>query len=159
MLLTMHPRFRPWNEIALLHHALRSASAASENYVSLKTESSPNGPALNLRVTKDAYLLEAEFPGTCIDDVEVEIHGKAVTLSGTRRVNPFGAQDETSDRVLLREQWFGDFSRTVHLPEDVDPAQVTSEFESGLLRLHLPKKNQPTPLKIRLRDVPPASAA
>jgi HSP20 family protein len=45
---------------------------------------------------------------------------------------------------------YGPFQRAVALPEDVDPAQATADYEHGLLRIVMPVVKRPTsgPVKV-----------
>lgn len=159
MLLPLHPRFRPFTDAALFPPTLRPPAALLADFVAARTETPPTGPALNVRDLGDAYVLEAELPGQRLEDVEIEIHDKTLTISGKRSACPTSTPENEAGKMLLREHWSGAFSRTLHFPEAMDSEQVTSEFQAGLLRLRLPKKNRATPRKIRLADIPHGNLA
>ena len=155
MFLTFPPHFRPTVDASMLRPSIHLI----DRLISQNMESSRQGPALDVREDEHAFHIAAELPGQNIDDVEVEIHGKAVTLSGTRMAYAGDGVAHEGEKTLLREQWSGEYTRTLRLPEAVDADKVTCALHSGVLRLRLPKKAPNEKRKLRLQDIPQMNAA
>lgn len=155
MFLTLPPQFRPSADASMLHPSIHLI----DRLISQNMESSRQGPALDVREDEHAFHISAELPGQNIEDVEIEIHGKEVTISGTRKSNEGNVVAHTDEKTLLREQWSGEYARTLRLPEAVDADKITCALQSGLLRLRLPKKAPNVKRKLRIQDIPQMNAA
>jgi HSP20 family protein len=120
-------------------------------------------PAVDIRETKDAYLLEMELPG--LDEKDIEIHidnGKLSIASKQEEVKEASHENATSkegapskeggekvppevsaspsETWLLKERRVSSFSRTFKLPENVNPEEVSAEFKNGVLSLEIKKR-------------------
>jgi HSP20 family protein len=110
-----------------------------------------DGPALPLDVTTsaDAVTIEAALPGIKPDDVEITVENGAVTISGKT------ADERTAEEgsYVLQEIRRGSFSRTVTLPNGLEPDKARATFEHGILRLEIPKAEQLKPRQIKISAV------
>jgi HSP20 family protein len=98
-------------------------------------------PAMDLVEADDHFVLKADVPGMSEDDVRIEIRDNALTVSGERK-----AEHERSERGWHRvERSFGRFSRTLTLPEGIDPDAVTASFARGVLSVRIPKPAERRP--------------
>ncbi len=101
-------------------------------------------PALNMWHDEGAFFVEAELPGFSMNDVEISLKGRELTLNATRKTE---ASIENSE-FLRRERATGTFSRTVRLPVAVDAEKVSARLNSGVLTITLPKAAEVLPRKI-----------
>jgi len=105
------------------------------------------------QLTVDVYQTPSEIviktmvAGVKPDDLDVTITRDSVTIRGKRE------EDRTmsSDDYYHRELYWGSFSRTIVLPEEIDVEESEAVEKYGLLILRLPKidKNKQTRLKVR----------
>jgi HSP20 family protein len=103
-------------------------------------------PAMDLTEAEDHYLLKADLPGLSEDDVSIEVENGVLTISGERE-----AEHERNEKGWHRiERSFGRFSRTLTLPEGLDPDGVTAEFDRGVLSVRIPKPEQVKPRRIEI---------
>lgn len=144
---------------AFLTRPLRSSGHFTGRVISRNTEPSRHGPALWVGEDDESFLIEADLPGQDSARVEIEIDDNIVRISGTRL--PFAEESAPKKEIktLLSEQWSGEYSRILRLPETVDANGITRDFQSGLLRLRLPKKTPSARVKLRLEDIPQTRAA
>jgi HSP20 family protein len=83
----------------------------------------------------DAFILKAELPGVAKDMLDIQVHGNQVYISAKK-------EEESSSenkQFIHQERSYGEFSRTVQLPADVNPDLTKATFKDGVLELHLPK--------------------
>jgi HSP20 family protein len=110
-----------------------------------------DGPALPLDVTTntDVVTIEAALPGIKPEDVDITVENGAVTISGKT------ADERTADEgsYVLQEIRRGNFSRTVTLPNGLEPDKAKATFEHGILRLEIPKAEQLKPRQIKISPV------
>ncbi len=95
----------------------------------------------------DAIIIKAMIAGVKPSDVDVDITRDTVTLKATRH-DEHEIEDENFHQ---RELYWGTFSRTINLPEEVDVDLADAKEKHGLLIIRLPKldKNRKTKLQIK----------
>jgi HSP20 family protein len=115
------------------------------------TTGSFSGPALPLDVTQDAdsLTIEAALPGIKPDDVDITVENGTLTISG--RTQDERSADEGS--YLVQEIRRGSFSRSMTLPQGLEPDKADATFENGLLKLRIPKAEQLKPRQIKIAPV------
>jgi HSP20 family protein len=98
-------------------------------------------------VEKDDHLeLRADLPGLSEDDVDIEVKDGVLTISGERKAE----QEETREGYRRVERAFGRFTRSVALPEGIDPNDVQANFENGVLEVRIPKPKESKPTRVRI---------
>jgi HSP20 family protein len=103
-------------------------------------------PAMDLVETEEHFVLRADLPGLAEGDVNIEVEDSVLTISGERK-----AEHETAKEGYHRvERAFGSFSRSLTLPDGVDPDAVTANFDRGVLEIRIPKPEQRKPRKISI---------
>lgn len=107
----------------------------------------PSYPAVNIWTNDDGQLITAEMAGVHPEDLEIDVTGDALSISGERK------QDETSKdaRFHRRERSYGSFSRTIQLPFMVDTDKVEASFQNGVLQISLPRAEADKPKKIEIK--------
>ncbi|MBA2495451.1 MAG: Hsp20/alpha crystallin family protein [Acidobacteria bacterium] len=104
-------------------------------------------PSVDIFENKDQIVLEAELPGMKAEDVNISIENNVLTLHGERR---FEKKDE-SDNFHRVERSYGSFTRSFTLPPTVSSENVNAEFENGVLRLTLAKREEAKPRRIEIK--------
>ena len=109
---------------------------------------SPSYPAINLWTNEDGQMISAEMPGVRPEDLNIDVTGDALSISGERK------PDETvkDARYHRRERGYGSFSRTIQLPFMVDTNKVEASFKNGVLLLNLPRAEADKPKKIVIKN-------
>jgi HSP20 family protein len=112
-------------------------------------QSSPSGggsyPPLNIFRKGDDLVLIAEVPGIGRSDLDLQIKGNTVRLSGTKAVK-YGEKAS----LHRRERLAGRFDRSVTLPVEIDPDGVKAECHDGILALFLPRAERDKPRSIKI---------
>ncbi len=103
-------------------------------------------PAMDLVETTDHYVLRADLPGLSDEDVNIQLQDSVLTVSGERK-----AENERQQEGYYRlERASGAFSRSLTLPEGVDPDGVKAKFDRGVLEITIPKPEQKKPRQVRI---------
>jgi HSP20 family protein len=87
-------------------------------------------PTADVVETPDAFEICLELAGVDPESVQVECHGRIVTIRGTR---PFPS--ESCEAVHRMERRYGPFLRAIELPAEVQAEGATRRSEDGVLRL------------------------
>ena len=103
-------------------------------------------PAMDLTEEGDQYVLRADLPGVEQKDVGVEVEDRVLTVSGERHTE----SEKKGDGYRRFERASGSFSRSLTLPEGVDPDSVQASFENGVLEVRIPKPAERKPRRIEV---------
>jgi len=90
-------------------------------------------------------VLIAEVPGVSKSDLDLQVKGRTIRLSGTKAV-------KHGEKASLhrRERLAGRFDRSVNLPVEIDPDGVKAEYRDGILALSLPRAERDKPRSIKI---------
>lgn len=103
-------------------------------------------PSFDVKETADAYVFTADMPGIRKEDLDIQLAGNRLTISGKREVESSGQEG----RVYSQERSYGTFSRSFSLPEEVESGKVAAELRDGVLHLMVPKSPEVRPQKITI---------
>ncbi|HTV43747.1 MAG TPA: Hsp20/alpha crystallin family protein [Stellaceae bacterium] len=100
-------------------------------------------PPLNIFRKGDDIVVIAEVPGIGKADLEIQVMGKTIRISGSKTV-------EYGDQAGLhrRERLAGRFDRAFTVPVEIDASQVKAECRDGILALYLPRAERDKPKTI-----------
>jgi HSP20 family protein len=103
-------------------------------------------PAMDLVEADDHFVLKADLPGLGEDDVSIEVQDNVLTISGERK-----SEQERKEKGWYRlERSFGRFSRSLTLPEGVNPDAISAHFDKGVLEVSIPKPEERKPRRISI---------
>jgi HSP20 family protein len=103
-------------------------------------------PAMDLVESGDHYVLRADLPGLSDEDVNIQLQDNVLTISGERKT-----EHETQQEGYYRlERASGAFSRSLSLPDGVDPEGVVAHFDRGILEIRIPKPEQKKPRQVQI---------
>jgi HSP20 family protein len=111
-------------------------------------------PAMDLVEEGERYVLRADLPGVREEDVKVELEENVLTVSGERR----SEQEDRGEGYYRVERASGSFSRSLVLPDGVDPEGVHARIEDGVLEVSVPKPEQRKPHRVAIDVVGKAAA-
>ena len=103
-------------------------------------------PAMDLMETEDHFVLRADLPGLSEEDVNIEVEDRVLTVSGERR-SEHEHENEGYHRI---ERSYGSFSRSLTLPQGIDPGAVAAEFDRGVLEVRIPKPEERKPHRVEI---------
>jgi HSP20 family protein len=103
-------------------------------------------PAMDLVETENHLVLRADLPGMGEKDVNIEIKDGVLNISGERKAE----HEEKGEGFHRVERAFGSFSRSLSLPEGVDPNKVDANFDDGVLEVRVPKPEEAKPTKVEI---------
>ncbi len=97
-------------------------------------------------------IVRAAVPGVKPEDLDVAIENNVLTIRGETKSN---FEDEDSEtKVYRREVSFGQFSRSIRLPDTLEFDKADAEFKHGFVTIAIPKVEQqkPQPRKLTVRS-------
>lgn len=103
--------------------------------------------ALDMYETEDAAVVKTSVPGIKPDDIDITISGNTLTIAGETK-----KEEEVKDEnYIRRERRYGSFSRSVILPQDLEPDKAEASFDDGVLTLTIPKAPEAKPKVIKIK--------
>jgi HSP20 family protein len=126
-------RWSPWRELESMQRHL--SRVLDDSNQALGMEESHWLPAVDIRETADAIVVNAELPGIDKKDVKVDVKDGVLTISGERKYE----KDVKEENVHRIERSYGSYSRSFSLPTHVDVNKVQARLEDGVLEVRLPK--------------------
>lgn len=105
------------------------------------------------QLTVDVYqtptdiVVTSTIAGVNPEDLDVEITRESVTIRGKRE------REETvsSDDYFYQECYWGRFSRSIILPQEIDADKANATFNNGILRVELPKLDKQRVRKMKVK--------
>ncbi len=100
-------------------------------------------PTFDVKETPEAFEVYADLPGVKPDDVDVQLNGNQLSITGKR----LAESHQENERFHQVERSYGSFSRVFTLPDNASH-DVNAALKEGVLRLTIPKKPEAKPRQI-----------
>jgi HSP20 family protein len=117
----------------------------------LMRSAAPNGdgapfvPLVDIEETEDAWIVEAELPGVKPEDVNVEVRGAELAISGEIK------EREREGILRRRTRKTGEFDYHITLPGEADAEQIEAKLHDGILTVRIAKPEQERPRRIAVK--------
>jgi len=96
-------------------------------------------PNVDIKEGKKSFDITAELPGLDSKDINLEISGNLLTISGEKK-SESSKSDDNDYHVMERS--YGYFKRSFTLPNSVDQERIDANFKKGVLHICLPKSKE-----------------
>lgn len=107
-------------------------------------------PSLDVAETESAVDVTMDIPGMKADDIDLQVTGNLLTISGQRSEE---TETKGNGKSFHRiERHMGSFSRSVTLPCDVDESKVDATYQNGVLKVSMPKTEAAKAHKIKVLE-------
>ncbi len=103
-------------------------------------------PPVDIYETENELVLKADLPGLQDKDIDVRVENNMLTIRGERKFE----KDVNEDNYLRVERAYGPFTRSFSLPNTVSSESVRAEYRSGVLTLHMAKREESKPKQIKI---------
>lgn len=140
------PTWDPWSGLRLMQRELERV--VGRNIFGDLQQAVGGGvyPPVNVYNGRDDMLVQAEVAGVTREDLDISITGETLVIRGIKRA----PQAEEQLRYQRRERGIGEFSRTIVLPDKVDPDRIEARLQNGILSIRLPKSEAARPRQIQV---------
>ncbi|MGZ4403347.1 MAG: Hsp20/alpha crystallin family protein [Gaiellaceae bacterium] len=141
-------RWEPLSEFEQMTERMRRMLDQTLGNFGLQSPMETGGwlPLVDLEETDDAYVVEAELPGVKRNDVNIELVGNELTITGEAK--------ERERKGVLRRQTrrVGRFEYRVTLPDQVDADKIEANLVDGVLTVRVPKAERERRRKIEVKS-------
>jgi HSP20 family protein len=125
----MLAQWDPFAEMSRLHDRFFTRGALDRSDYNWK-------PAVDIFEDEGAIHVKAEVPGVKPEDIKVGVENHILTISGERKLE----HEDKKDGYHRVERFYGNFSRSFALNDEVSSDDIDAKYESGVLHLIIPKR-------------------
>ena len=94
----------------------------------------------DVKETDEGYDLSIDLPGVSKDDIKAEVKDGYMTVSVTKNEN--NDEKDKKGKFIRRERFYGSYSRSFYVGEDVKEEDVKASFKNGILTVIVPEKEE-----------------
>jgi len=140
-------RWDPFCELATLQNRVNSLfqDYGRTNQEELTTTGSFI-PAVDVYEDEHKVTLKLEVPGVKEEDLDVEVDNYTLSIRGQRKFE----KEEKEENFQRIERRYGSFSRSFALPNTIDTGSIKADYESGVLKIELAKREEAKPKQIKV---------
>ena len=104
-------------------------------------------PRVDIAETEKAFEIKAEIPEVNKEDVKVTVDNDVLTIQGERKQE----KEEKGKKFHRVERYYGSFTRSFTLPDNVDETKIKASFKDGMLNLQIQKTEKAKPKVIEVK--------
>jgi len=125
----------------------KKSALKDDNGIAELLEEGEGQLAIDVYQTPEEIVVESTIAGVDPEDLDVDISSEAVTIRG-KRTKEKKIQDED---YFYQECYWGKFSRSIILPQEVDPENAVASLKNGVLTIRMPKMNRKKSKKLKVK--------
>ncbi len=103
-------------------------------------------PPVDIYEDEHSVTLKMEVPGIDQKDLDIRVENNTLTVRGERKFE----KDEKEENFHRIERRYGSFVRTFTLPNTVDADNINADYENGVLKIRLSKREEAKPKQIKV---------
>ncbi|WP_274475517.1 Hsp20/alpha crystallin family protein [Mangrovimonas aestuarii] len=95
-------------------------------------------PAVNVKDTPEAFVVEMAVPGLSKSDFDINIDNQVLSVSAEVKTE----NKEENETYTRKEFGYSSFKRSFALPNTVEANKISANYEDGILKIDLPKRDE-----------------
>lgn len=107
-------------------------------------------PSLDLTESNGTFEAKLDVPGMSPDEIDIEVTGDTLTITGKHEEEK--TEDDKEKKYHRVERRSGSFQRSVTLPCTVKEADVSAEYQDGVLTITLPKSEDAKSHRVAIKS-------
>jgi HSP20 family protein len=112
-------------------------------------------PAVDIYETAHELVVKADLPEVDPKELDIRVENNLLTIRGERKFE----KQVNEDNYLRVERAYGSFSRSFSLANTLNAEAIKADYQNGVLRLTIPKREEAKPKQIKVNVGAPAVAA
>ncbi len=135
------------------HHYKVKLSEENREEKPVTNKSADDEIAAEGKLTIDVYqtpneiVVESAIAGVSPDELDIDVSSDSITIKGERHREEKIKEED----YFYQECYWGRFSRSIILPEEIDPDSATVNFKNGILTVKLPKLQKKKAKKLKVK--------
>lgn len=103
--------------------------------------------AIDVYQTPSVFIIESTIAGVKPEDIDISLTSDSIIIKGKREKEEI----IKTENYIHQECYWGKFSRSIILPQEIDPERTQASIKNGVLKITLPKVNKTKSKKIKVR--------
>ena len=144
--MTVLTRWNPYRELNALQNSM---NRLFDSQFGGRDESLTTGafvPAVDVYEDEHSVQLKLEVPGVAEKDLDIRVENNTLTVSGERKFE----KEEKEENFHRIERRYGSFTRSFTLPNTVNTEDIKADYEQGVLKIRLGKRQEAKPKQIKV---------
>ena len=104
-------------------------------------------PPVDVAETESALIVNVEIPGVDPKDIDVSLSGDTLLIEGEKKPET----EEKEEDYHLVERNYGNFTRSIHLPVEIQNDKISASYKNGVLTVGLPKPERAQRKEIKIK--------
>ncbi len=102
-------------------------------------------PTMDVKEDDTCFTYEVSLPGMKKEEITIDLKNDVLTVSGERKL-----EKKENGKVHHVESYYGAFTRSFTLPENIKAEGIKAEFKNGILHITVPKGDVSKPKAIEI---------
>src|SRR2546426_12288768 len=112
-------------------------------------------PSVDIYETEHELVVKADLPEVDPKDLDIRVENNILTIRGERKFE----KNVSEENYLRVERSYGSFARSFTLANTVNSEAIKADYQNGVLKLSIPKREEAKPKQIKVSIGVPAMAA
>ena len=104
---------------------------------------------IDMYQTKDNVIIKSTIAGVRPEDIDITVANDMVTIRGSRKKE----ENIAGDDYFYQECYWGNFSRSVIIPVDIDSESIEADLKDGILTVIIPKAAKAKTKKVKVKGM------
>jgi len=104
---------------------------------------------IDMYQTKDNVIIKSTIAGVRPEDIDITVANDMVTVKGSRKKE----ENIATDDYFYQECYWGNFSRSVIIPVDIDSEEIEADLKDGILTVIIPKAAKAKTKKVKVKGL------
>jgi HSP20 family protein len=104
---------------------------------------------IDMYQTKDNVIIKSTIAGVRPEDIDITVANDMVSIKGARRKEENISQED----YFYQECYWGNFSRSVIVPVDIDSESIEADLKDGILTVVIPKAAKAKTKKVKVKGL------
>ncbi len=105
--------------------------------------------AVDVFQTDNEIIIQSTIAGVNAEDLDITIQSDMVSIRGERKKEI----EVPAQNYFYQECYWGPFSRSIIMPEEINTEGVVAELKNGVLTIRLPKMEKAKATKIKVKEI------
>ena len=148
-------RWEPFRGVSTLQEEVSRLFNQAFDRSSQESSLSAWAPAVDVYETEQELVVKADLPEVDSKDLDIRVENNILTIRGERKFD----KKVNEENYLRVERSYGSFARSFTLANTVNSEAIKADYQSGVLTLTIPKREEAKPKQIKVNVAVPAVAA
>ncbi len=145
--MTLLTRWDPFRELTTLQREMnRLFQDFNTTHGEQDLATSTFAPLVDIYEDEHDITLKMEVPGIDQEDLDIRVENNTLTVRGERKFE----KDEKEENFHRIERRYGSFLRSFTLPTTVDTGNINADYDNGVLKIRLAKREEAKPKQIKV---------